>query len=127
MDYFESNYIGELRRNRRLPPRFPHAMWNVNNRVLDDLPRTNNDLEGWHNRFSTSFNEYHAHIWKFIEGLKKYSALNNHTIAQVLAGAPIPPQRRLYRDINQRIQALVAGYQNNNIIPFLRGISYNLS
>ena len=69
-------------------------MRNVNNRVLDDLPRTNNDLEGWHSRFSTSLNEYHAHIWKFIEGLEKDSAFNHHTIAQVLAGAPIPPQRR---------------------------------
>ena len=109
MDYFESNYIGEFRRNRRLPPRFPHAKWNVNNLVLDDLPRTNNDLEGWLNRFSTYFNEYPVHIWKFIEGLKNESALNHHTISQVLAGAPFPPQRRLYRDINQRIQVLVAG------------------
>ena len=49
LDYFESNYIGELPRNRRLPPRLPHTMWNVNNCVLDDLLRTNNDLEDWHN------------------------------------------------------------------------------
>ena len=27
MDYFESNYIGDLRRNKRLPPKFPHEMW----------------------------------------------------------------------------------------------------
>ena len=52
LDYFETNYVGELRRGRRLEPRFPHAMWNMNARVLNNIARTNNDLEGWHNRFS---------------------------------------------------------------------------
>ena len=44
LDYFEINYIGELRRGRRLQPRFPHATW-MNGRVQDDVPRTNNDLD----------------------------------------------------------------------------------
>ena len=44
LDYFETNYIGELRRGRRLPPMFPHAMWNMNLKVQNDLPRTNNGL-----------------------------------------------------------------------------------
>ena len=48
LDYFESN-IGELRRGGRLVPRFPHTMWNMSLRVQNELPRTNNDLEGWHN------------------------------------------------------------------------------
>ena len=30
-------------------------------------------------------------------------------------------------EVNERIQRLVAGYQNNDIIDFLRGTSYNLS
>ena len=33
LDYFESNYIGELRRGRRLAPKLPHAMWNMSLRV----------------------------------------------------------------------------------------------
>ena len=76
-------------------------MWNVNDRVLDHLPRTNNDLKGWHNRFAISFNEHHSHTLKFIEGLKNDSALNHHTIAQVLAGASIPPQPWRYREFFQ--------------------------
>ena len=46
LDYFEVNYIGELRRMRRRNPLFAHDLWNVNRRVEDDLPRTNNMLEG---------------------------------------------------------------------------------
>ena len=30
-------------------------------------------------------------------------------------------------EVNERNQRLVAGYENNDIISFLRGISYNLS
>ena len=66
-DYFETNYI-ELRRDRRLAQRVPHEVWNMNTRVRDNLPRSNND--GWHNRFADSFRHHHANIWKFIDGLK---------------------------------------------------------
>ena len=48
-------------------------------------------------------------------------------IAQMLAGAAPPPQKRVYHDVNARIATLVQGYNNGNIIPFLRGISYNLA
>ena len=47
LDYFERNYIGELQCGRRLEPRYPHTLWNVNLRVHENLPRTNNNLEGW--------------------------------------------------------------------------------
>ena len=51
LDYFESYYKGVLQ--QRLAPRFSHAMWNMSLRVQNELPRTNNDLEGWHNRFTS--------------------------------------------------------------------------
>ena len=98
----------------------------MNLRVQNDLPRTNNDLECWHNRFSGAFQQRHAHVWKFFEGLQNDSALDHHSVAQLLAAAA-QPQRRIYSDITERIQTLVNGYANNNIIDFLRGISYNLA
>ena len=95
----------------------------MNLRVQNDLPRTNNDLEGWHNRFAGAFKQRHAHIWKFIEGLQNDSALNHHSMAQLLAWSAAQPQKRIYSDITEPIQTLVNGYANNNIIDFLRGIS----
>ena len=127
LDYFESNYIGDLRRGRCLTPRFPHAMWNMSLRVQNELPRTNNDLEGWHNRFADSFQQRHAHIWKFIERLQNNSTLNHHAMAQIMAGPVVPPQRRVYHVIHERIQLLVNNDANSNIIDFLREISYNLA
>ena len=121
LDYFEINYIGELRRGRRLAPSFPHEVWNMNIRVRDNLPRTNNNVEGWHNRFSKSFRHHHANIWKFIDGVKGDSALNHMAMIQQVAGGPNPPQRPLYRAVKQRIQKIVAEYRNDYIVNFLRG------
>ena len=67
LDYFESYYKCELQ--RCLAPRFPHVMWNMSLRVQNELPRTNNVLEGWHNRFTSSFQQRHAQIWELIEKL----------------------------------------------------------
>ena len=44
-----------------------------------------------------------------------------------MAGATVLPQRRIYNTINEPIHLLVNTYANNNIIDYLRGISYNLA
>ena len=46
-NYIEENYIGAIRRGRFRRPRFPYALWDVYDRVLNSLPRTNNAVEGW--------------------------------------------------------------------------------
>ena len=51
VDYWEDNYIRRIRRNRRGNLRFAVAIWNVHNRVVNDLPRTNNSIEAWHRSF----------------------------------------------------------------------------
>ena len=49
LNYFEDTYIGRLRRNgHRGDPTFAHDVWNMYMRTRDELPRTNNNVEGWH-------------------------------------------------------------------------------
>ena len=48
IDYFEKNYIGVAHRRGRRPPRFPLELWNVNDPVEEEIPRTNNHVEGYH-------------------------------------------------------------------------------
>ena len=64
-------------------------------RVENNLPRTNNDVEGWHNRFANSFRHHQAHIWKFIDGLKRDSALNHMAMAQETIVVPNASHRLL--------------------------------
>ena len=46
-----------MTRNRRKNPRFDIFMWNCFERVNQDLPRTNNAIEGWHNAFHVRVTE----------------------------------------------------------------------
>ena len=67
LDYFEDNYIGiKLRRARANPP-FAHAVWNVHERAEQELPRTNNNIEGWHRRLQAVVSAYDPSIWKCIK------------------------------------------------------------
>ena len=73
-------------------------MWNMHERILDDLPRTNNSLEGWHNHMLANVNCYHPIIWKFLQILKREQALNEVKIIQKLAGQEPSPKKRKYED-----------------------------
>jgi len=47
LDYFEDNYIGIFRRNAsRRAPTFPIETWNMFHRTHQEIPRTNNHIEG---------------------------------------------------------------------------------
>ena len=59
----------------------------MHNCVLDELPRTNNNLEGWHTRFSTMFRQTHPSVLEFNDTLKPDASHNWKLIMQMLAGA----------------------------------------
>ena len=59
LDYFEDNYVGRPRRRNRANPLYALATWNVSNRVHDQLPRTNNHVEGFHRKMVAALTYYH--------------------------------------------------------------------
>jgi hypothetical protein len=66
-DYWEDNYIGRQRRGKRSQPRFNADIWNVRDRVQNNLPRTNNSVEAWHNAFQSTVECHHPSVYKLIE------------------------------------------------------------
>ena len=57
LTYFETYYIGNLKpcsKSIRVVPEFPIEIWNVHERVLNDIERTNNPVEVWHKNFEVS-------------------------------------------------------------------------
>ena len=46
----EKNYIGIARgkNGKREEPRYKPSFWNAYERLMSDMPCTNNDLEGYH-------------------------------------------------------------------------------
>ncbi|KII65317.1 hypothetical protein RF11_02737 [Thelohanellus kitauei] len=84
LNYFEDNYIGRFGRLSRADPIFPISYWNQYNRVIENLPRTNNNLEGWHNGFNMLVNCSHPHIFQFLSSLKDEQSLIDVKIDNLL-------------------------------------------
>lgn len=118
LDYFEDTWIGrlQLRRSRR-PPRFPHLLWNCFRNIQENLPKTNNSIEGWHRSFEQQVSCNHPNIWKFISTLKREQSLNELKIIQSLTGNKATPARKKYRDSLKRIERILTQF-NILIISF---------
>ena len=127
LHYFEDNWVGRPNHRGRYNPPFPHELWNQFDSVLEDLPRTNNAVEGWHRAFELQVAAHHPNIWRFIDCLKKEQNFNEFKIEQLIAGC-IPKRKKRYVDLDGRIKNIVEGFDDStDILQHLRGIAHNLS
>jgi len=126
-DWFEDNYVGRMNRrgNGRRQPLFPHEMWNVYNRTLNQQDRTNNHAEAAHRRLQTELGMDHPTTWKLIDGLRKVQANRDFYYEHLVAGHNLPVKLKKYRDADQRILTVVRDYNNRSTVEYLRGIAYN--
>lgn len=127
--YFEVNYIGCLRGRgqniRRLIPNFPIEIWNSYERFNNNMPRTNNSIEAYHNALQSSLSCSHPNIWMLISALKKEESLSKTKVMQFEVGRPIQRQKR-YKDKNVRLENIVSRYDPENKVKFLKCIGHNL-
>ena len=99
----DKNYIGSFHTDR-LPgsgvgmrlvwkeARFPPQILSVYYHVINQDPRTNNFLEGWHRRFSTIVDVHHPDIYKFRSKLTGEQAHTEMSRREILHGEdPNPP------------------------------------
>ena len=56
---------------RRRAPRYAHAIWNLNQLVLDGEPRTNNGIEAFNQQFANNVGAAHPTIWKVIDAMRR--------------------------------------------------------
>lgn len=126
LDYFEDSYVGRFRRRNRAQPLFAVETWNISNRVRDQLPRTNNHVEGFHRKMVAALTSYHPCLWKFLDVLRKEQALTNVILTKIDAGQEAPQQRRQDRATTQRLEAIMRDYGNRQPLDYLRGIAQNI-
>lgn len=71
LNYFEETWVGlKKRQNARAKPLFSIKLWNCYDYVIEDLPRTNNAEEAWHNSFLQRIGKHLADIGQTITSLK---------------------------------------------------------
>ena len=141
VDYFSKTYVtgtfrhvqpahGQVGVNlQRMPPRFPPELWNVHEATVNGAPRTNNQCEGWNNRFFHLVGYKHPSIWTLIEAIQMENQKVVTLIAQDLIGQPPRKRiRRQYVSLQTRLimlcQDRVAG--RKTIEEFLTSIGHNI-
>ena len=83
--------------------RFPLRMWN---HFTNAGPRTNNNVEGFHSRVNRLLPHRHPNIYRFVELIKGIEKCERAKLIQINAGAPPPPRRRVYRELDTRVRRL---------------------
>ena len=106
----------------------PPSLWNVHQATLNNEPRTNNQCEGWNNRFKSLIGQNHPSVWTLIEALKREESIVSTQIAKDLNGEPPKKKRREYKDMQIRLYNLCKDYsERRKTIPeFLRGVGFNI-
>ena len=77
-------------------------------RVLNDLPKSNNSVEGWHHSFQFSLTCDHPNIWVFLRILQKEQGLQD----------AIREQKKKNKDISLRIKNTVVTFDNRDILEY---------
>lgn len=125
LDYFETTWVGKKKRNcNRSEPLFPTAMWNSYNDTLNQLPRTNNAVEGWHNAFVGRVGKHHAEMNLFINCLKNEQSLTEIMINQLKTGVDVAgPKKKKYKNYDERLENVVSQYDREDVIDYLRNVA----
>lgn len=96
--------------------------------MLENLPKTNNAVEGWHRSFESTIQTSHANFYKLVNALKKEHTLMEKKYEEQVAGEPPTKRRKVYQDCAMRLQHLVAEYtQEDDVVEYLCGVAYNFT
>lgn len=134
VEYFENTYVhGTVRRafrNRpgiRNPPLFPPSLWSVYELLENNYPRTQNVVEGWHQRWLTLLGKQHVGVYTIIKEMRKEQHQTELYIESILRGEPPPNKRQHQINRERRILTVFNSREDYTLEDFLRGVAHNIS
>ena len=88
-DYFFIYYIGSELNNALGNILYPVELWNSRSRLFNDVPRTNNAIEGWHNTFRSSFGNLNPTFKNFMLKVKQEDRCSHQKYLMLTNGETI--------------------------------------
>ncbi|CAF1042243.1 unnamed protein product, partial [Brachionus calyciflorus] len=123
--YFEDFYIGPMSRGRnhkRKSPLFDIDMWSCHKRTVLGLPRTKNNLEGWHYALQSSI-KTHSHLLSFINSIKLEQSNSENFYAHLCSGLA-NKRKECYVALEDKINQSITNYNKENVSNFLKYLSF---
>ncbi|CAF4614900.1 unnamed protein product, partial [Didymodactylos carnosus] len=87
-------------------------IWNVYDAIINDLPRTNNHVEGYNSRLESNFPK-HPHIYHFIELLRNEDLYQHHKAEE--SDMQTRKRKKLYTNIDSKLEELHEEHINGTI------------
>ncbi|CAF3260105.1 unnamed protein product [Rotaria socialis] len=128
VEYFEKTWIGQRKKRGtgRKKPIFNYELWNVYERVINNLPRSNNSVEAWHCPFANRVSMAHPSTAKLADKIRREQSKFEIDIQQMLQGHQPQLKKLVYRKLNERMIRVVNMYNKNELNQYLNNISANI-
>ena len=111
----------------RKKPQFDHQFWNIHDRVIGGVPRSNNSVEGWHNAFADRVSISHPNIVKLAEKIRLERSKFAVDVGKIIQGHDITTKKARCRRLDERITRVVNTYDSSELDQFLKNIAGNIT
>nr|CAD2172874.1 unnamed protein product [Meloidogyne enterolobii] len=106
IDYMERTWVGR----ELMPPRYPPTIWNNKDITIEQLPKSSNSVESWHNTFSGIFNRHSSNPYNLVRALLDKQARVDTIAVRISSGAVVQMfSRPEYRRDNQNLLNVLRG------------------
>ncbi|CAF3703869.1 unnamed protein product [Rotaria socialis] len=129
LEYFEKTWIGEPKRRGtgRKKPQFDHKLWNIHDRVVATVPRSNNSVEGWHNALASRVAISYPTIVKLGVKIRREQSKFEVDMAKILQGHNIKTKKACYRKLDECITRLVNSFDPTQLDQLLKNMAANIT
>ena len=123
LSYFEINYVGVS--SPKQNPKYKTKFWNVTAQVANEVPKTNNYVEGCHNRMKHATSCTHPTLGALIHVLKKEHQITNFLI--IHSDMKVERVRnKVYSKKADRVKTMLQDYKKYRPIYYLQLIASTL-
>lgn len=111
---------------QRGQPKFSLQLWNMYERVIHDLSRSNNSVEGWDHAFNNRVSIKHPSTVKLTKCILREQSQFEVDIERLRAGALPEKKKKVYADLDARLKTVTLSYNIYDIEDYLNRIAMNL-
>ncbi|CAK5065643.1 unnamed protein product [Meloidogyne enterolobii] len=106
IDYMERTWVGR----ELMPPRYPPTIWNNKDITIEQMPKSSNSVESWHNTFAGIFNRHSSNPYNLVRALLDKQARVDTIAVRISSGAVVQMfSRPEYRRDNQNLLNVLRG------------------
>ena len=124
LSYIEEYYIGVLDKTNQIrkKPAFPIETWNIHDRILNNKPRSSNNVERWNKQIQNDSGDHHLAVCTLIENLRLEQGLTESTIVQINSGVE-NKKSSIQIQLDKQYLNILKSFNHNDLFEFLNKIS----